>query len=420
MKGLKLEKNQFGLKVYCSKCKRQYNEKTISNCIHPLYQKYRLIVYEDGKPITKSLDTSDYEEALIQAIKIKKELRLGARIKPVIEKHDPNSLSIIQAANLYIDYRHGNGVLPQHEYKNRCSEETKKNIIFFINQFIQVLRDHHYNPDRVPFAQISDKHIGHWYKFITSHYGQGTWNTPLSYIRKWFNHMRTIQKVKMIDPLEGVSFKKKVNKITAISKEQFNAVIEAIESKDQYSYLGCKSKWKKNMHRDWLESGFKLALYTGLRNFELVSLTWKNVHHNSKTDTYMIICENFKVENLKGEAYKPKYIPCGPDLIELLTKLGLKELINTDYHIIDPNRTSNYDTMAKFISKAWSHYFKQAHPDTEPMPFKNLRKTYLSALNAAMGNDMIEFSSHSGMEVLEKHYLDPKKVAKRLNVKIFD
>ena len=174
------------------------------------------------------------------------------------------------------------------------------------------------------------------------------------------------------------------------------------------------------MHRDWLETAFKIGLYTGLRNAELISLTWKNVHYNEKTKTYMIISDNFKVEKMTGQKYKPKYVPCGPDLIKVLKEIGMDNLIDTDYHLIAPRREHANKSMITFMSKAWTHYFKQALPEVEPLPFKTLRKTYLSALNKAMGKDMIEFSSHSGMEVLEKHYLDPKKVAKGLDVKVFE
>ena len=420
MRALKLVKNKYGIKVYCSTCRKQFTSTTIRKCNHPIDQSYRFISYTGNKQTTLLLKSRDFDDALIEAIQMKREIKEGAKLNeqtPLL--HDPNAITVAKAANLYIAYKHGEGVLPQHEHKNRSGDTHKKALVHYIKQFIQVMEDNNFKTHKMPFSQISDKQIGYWYKFIMNHYGEGTWSTPITHIRPWFKHMRIIEKVKMIDPLEGVSFKKKVNTIVAITSEQFYGVIDAIENKDKYDWIGCAGKSKKNMHRDWLSTAFKFGLFTGLRNAELVSLTWKDVHYNKKTDTYMIVTDNIKVENLTGKKYKPKYVPCGPDLMEVLDELGLEHLINSDYHLISPHRDANHKTMSIFISKAWTHYFKQAFPETPPMQFKNLRKTYLSALNSALGNDMIEFSSHSDMEVLDKHYLDPKKVAKGLTMKVF-
>ena len=68
---------------------------------------------------------------------------------------------------------------------------------------------------------------------------------------------------------------------------------------------------------------------------------------------------------------------------------------------------------------AFSHYFKQAFPDVPHKTLKMLRKTYLGHLNKAVGDDVIKFSSHSKVRVLDKHYLDKKITAKGLDMKMF-
>ena len=50
---------------------------------------------------------------------------------------------------------------------------------------------------------------------------------------------------------------------------------------------------------------------------------------------------------------------------------------------------------------------------------KSLRKTYMTFLNKAAGDDMIELSSHSDMKTLNKHYIDPKIVTKGAGIKFF-
>jgi hypothetical protein len=48
-----------------------------------------------------------------------------------------------------------------------------------------------------------------------------------------------------------------------------------------------------------------------------------------------------------------------------------------------------------------------------------LRKTYLSYLTKAVGVNVIRFSSHSKVRVLDKHCLDKKITAKGLEMKMF-
>ena len=68
------------------------------------------------------------------------------------------------------------------------------------------------------------------------------------------------------------------------------------------------------------------------------------------------------------------------------------------------------------MTGGFSHYFKQAFPNRK---HKRLRKTYLSYLGKQVGDEVVHFSSHSGVKVLEKHYFDMKLVTKGLEVKMF-
>jgi hypothetical protein len=72
------------------------------------------------------------------------------------------------------------------------------------------------------------------------------------------------------------------------------------------------------------------------------------------------------------------------------------------------------------LTKGFSHYYKQAFPDNKVKTLKVLRKTYLSYLIRGLGDDVVHFSSHSGVKVLEDHYFDKKLVAKGLKMKIFN
>ena len=46
------------------------------------------------------------------------------------------------------------------------------------------------------------------------------------------------------------------------------------------------------------------------------------------------------------------------------------------------------------LSKSFTNFYKQAYPEAKPKTFKILRKTYMSYLNKAVGDDSIQSNSH--------------------------
>ena len=189
--------------------------------------------------------------------------------------------------------------------------------------------------------------------------------------------------------------------------------------KSSYEQLQGKRRERKNHYRPYLINGFKLALYTGLRLEELISLSWKNVGYSEKLDCLIITTDNLKVQRITGRKYKKKEVPVGPDLMELLSELGYENIMESDAYILHPNRAASFDTMMSNLSKGFSHFYKQAFPEKELITFKILRKTYLSYLNKAVGEKTIELSSPGSMKTLTTHYIDAEVVAKGLTMKIF-
>ena len=72
--GLELHKNQFGLRVYCTSCDRNFNEKSIVNCNHTDKQSYKSIVYYDNRTKVKHHGVKSYQDAILQAIQFKKDV----------------------------------------------------------------------------------------------------------------------------------------------------------------------------------------------------------------------------------------------------------------------------------------------------------------------------------------------------------
>ncbi|WP_438712147.1 hypothetical protein ACSTS3_06910 [Aquimarina muelleri] len=63
------------------------------------------------------------------------------------------------------------------------------------------------------------------------------------------------------------------------------------------------------------------------------------------------------------------------------------------------------------MTNGFSFFYNQLNMDRS-LQFKCLRKTYLTYLDLAMKGDSKLLFSHSNDEVLQKHYIDQKIVAK--------
>lgn len=416
MKGLRLEKNKYGLRVYCTICKRNYNYNGLVDCNHPSNQGYKSIVCLGNKTKVKHHKTNDYEEALVMAITFKKETKSNISIDSKIEK--PTIPSITQAAEKYLNYKKGIGVF---EFEKReFDKDYLKGVRFYINQFIEVLEKNGYKTSSMPVTSIEGIHLNYWWSHIKEHYNSPwSMNASLRTLRTWLTHIIDHERLNMRNPFKDVKSQPTDTKIEAISKEEFEAVCKMVVEGFPFRYLGGNTHEKKNRYRTYLIDSFKLGLHTGLRREELVSLRWSNIKFNESSNSYIIVTNNLKVERMKNSSYKAKYIPVHKELYNILESLGWDALKNSELYIIEPFRKVQQQTMMDAISKGFSHYYKLAYPNRPSKQFKCLRKTYLSYLERSVGDNITLLSSHSQKDVLERHYLDPKVIAKGLDMEIF-
>lgn len=415
---LKILKNRYGLRLYCTKCYKQFNhDNTV--CNHDRYHHYKSIVTDGMRRRVKLHQTKDFDLALQYAIQFKKDVKNGVfKDKEKLDQVDVNEISILEAANMFIKFKKGDDV-PEH-LKQDLTEDYFKNLKATIQQLIDILRKNRVKVETLKIAELNDIHVGFWFKYIRDKYAETTLPSKLKSVNCFINHVINHLGVSMKNPFQKIAVETPVYNTRAITKEEFEGVIDAINTKSPYQQLGGLRKEIKNHYRPYLKDGLKLALYTGLRREELVTLSWNDIGYSEKNRCLMLVVDNLKVERFTGKKYKKKFIPIGPDLELLLYELGLEDLKGSDLFILEPNRKIKYTTMMAALSKGFSHYYKQAFPEFKPAKFKILRKTYLSYLNKSAGDDMIELSSHGGMKVLNTHYLDAEIVAKGLSVKIFE
>lgn len=419
MKHLELKQNDYGLRVFCPKCNNKWNYDKLHKCKHFSQQKYKQYIYHNGKTRVRTYETRDYDMALIEAIDFKRKVKNG--INDYSNSSIPpnnDDLSVIDSAEKYIQYKNGIGV---YEFeKKEYDKDYLSSITLYIQQFVDVMRKHKYHLETMPVSSINREHVDLWWRYVKKRY-ESPWSqhATLRAMRAWINHAINYQEIAMRNPFKDVKVPTPNAKIVTITKKEFDSLCSAVNTASPYALVGVKKIFKKNRYRDYLIDAFKLALYTGLRREELVSLKWSDIYQEEHTQGYLITTENLKVERITGQSYKPKFIPIYGQLEELLINLGWRENENSNKHILVPKRNIRAQTIMDALTKAFSHYYSKAYPDSPVKQFKSLRKTYLSYLEKYVGKEAIHLSSHGDNAVLEKHYVNPKIVAKGYDMKIF-
>jgi integrase len=416
MKKISLPKNHLtGLKIYCNKCKR-YNPR----CRHIEELLYRLVVHIPGSKNSvksKSLLSRNYEDAVKESMDIIKELKSND-YRDLTTNNESKEYTMIGAILKYNQYLSGKYEL-KHLIK-KVSEGHRKESVRFIKLFCNVLKSHH-NLETMRVRDVSVKDVSRFYESMESHYAPRTFNKCMISLKSFFNFLIEIEKVEMKNPFSVYNSKSVLSTLNeTITKEEFEKILDCIDSSDSLLKLGGKGE-VKNMYRDYLKLGFKLFLLTGGRREEVVDLRWSDIYYSG--DTYFFMIKNKKVErNQNIDGNFNKYIPINSDLLDLLNEMGFEDKKTSNDFILCSDRKESHLTIMNTLSKSFSFY-KDKAGITKNISLKHLRKTYISWVNQVMGNDTGKLTSHSTDKVLIDHYLDQtilNTIQKgMLNIKVF-
>jgi integrase len=414
---LKLPKNPYkGIKIYCHKCKRD----NPTNCNHYDVQKYKVRIHIAGtanKKVTKVLKSKVYAEAVKEAIIFEDEIKAN-NFKKVVATPNGNNYSIMNAVIRYNQYLSGNYEYSQ--FVKEVSDAHRKECIRFCRFFCNVMKDS-MDITKTRIADVNKKDVAKFYTWVDYHYKSGkTFNKCLNALKMFFKFLIDIEDVKMKNPFEGYTSRSEPRKkIVTLNKNEFEAIINAVDTFDSKIKLGGRGE-VKNMYRPYLKDAFKLFLFTGCRREEVVRLKWSDIYTSANGVEFFQI-ENIKVVRQTDNDYL-KYIPINADLNDLLINLGYHQKKGLNDFILEPIRKESITTIMNTLSKAFTHYKKQTRI-TKDISLKNLRKTYISWVYAVMHKDTGALTSHSTHEILEKHYIDPTILGKievaALGVKIF-
>jgi integrase len=394
------KKSHKGLKIFCKVC-RINNPK----CNHNNELSFRVIIKVPGgggSVRTKMLSATTYDDAVIESIEFKKELISNNYevIKPELDKG--NDFSVVGAILKYNQYLRGDTEYA-HIRKN-VSKDYVKEVISYCRLFVLDLKSRH-NIEVMRIVDVSKKDVSVFYASLKTKYAPKTFNKCMNYIKGFFDFLIKEEDVKMKNPFENfVSLSVPKSTIETITKKEFNAILDAVDSYTPLIKSGNNGE-RKNMYFPWLKNGYKLFLLTGGRREEIVNLKWSDIFV-SQSGVKFFMFSNLKVERINNSKNIPKkYVPINADLEELLIEMGMGRMNPKDY-ILFPERNCTDRIIIDRLSRSFTHYKKGAGIEKN-VTLKNLRKTYITWVNQAMGKETGVLTSHSTNEVLENYYLDP-------------
>jgi len=451
MKKKKLPQNKLGgLFVYCSDCNKYFSflyrnvkldsgntvrrealcgrtKRNYSSCKSIDKHKYKIRVHvpgTQGGKISRTLSSETYDEAIAEAIQTKKDLLLGIAKTNQAETQKDRSPYLIEAEVTYLDYIQNIDV-PEHKKKKRGIKHIK-DVQSGLRKFNEALARHKINKKIVLFSSIGEKHVGYFHNYLRNVKGHSprTYNRIMGYLKTFFKWAIKHYKLQLENPFEEVTSLAVTSTVNTISSTEFRTLLDKIIPENGIAYEGKKKVFKRNRYRPWLKTAFRLALHSGGRREEVISMKWNMIRFINGEPAYFEV-PNLKVERAKGEGFNenvpPKIIPITKSLLDLLFELGYRDNVNKDQYVLEIGRDKVSDLgLMEMLSKGFSHFYNQLDTGKE-LKFSDLRNTYLTYLNLVMGGDTRKLSSHASEEVLERHYIDKTVISKAIrNFEIFE
>ncbi len=416
-----------GLFVYCQKCQRLIDnricgkpKKRLSTCKDTNKHMFKAIVTIPGtngsKRKTKTFRTKDVQEATRLKQDFENELKRANyqsadTLTPELEIQKPQLM--IDCMSMYLSYLNNEGVAA-HKVKIRTQSHIK-DIERFFRYFCLSLKDNNIDHTIITIHQVNEKAVALLHNYIVDvlQYKNKTYNKFMGAMRQFINWLIVKRDYDLKNHFVGVTRRSEVIDKTIISKTEFNKLLSVVDAKKGIKEYSTGER--KNLYRPWLKHAFRLALQTGLRREEFMSIKFSDIVLDENGNMLFVKIENFKVNRKNGvsgtENATMKHIPITRALKELLLELDYNNNIGSDKYIIGTDDKTTLKTRIDVVSKAFTHYWQFTGYEKKAQ-LKHLRKTYLTALVQQFGEKANLISSHSGIEVLKKHYVNDQELIK--------
>jgi integrase len=388
--------------------------KRVSSCTDLDKHKYKMMVYIPGKSDqykSKLLSATTGDDAILEAIAFREELKANHYSTTLKVTKTTAPRTIIEGIAYYISYLN-NETPHEQEHKER-TKGHKNEVDRYFRYFVDYLEHIGLLPVILPIEAINKDVVGSLKTYLldTKGYAPKTYNKYISIMRIFIEFMINEFDLKMKNPFKGFARLKVDKRINTIANDEFHDLLKIITPENGWEIL---KKQRKNRYKPWLKDAILLTLLTGRRREETVKMKFNGIIENEKGEPVSIGIEDFKVNRSgrvsKKESVKTVYVPVIAPLKKLLYKLGYEKNKGKDMYILASGETMERETIMDFMSKAFTHYYKQLNTGKE-VKLYDLRKTYISHLYAKHGEKARMITKHSGEDVMLNHYIDERIVA---------
>lgn len=424
-----------GLFAYCQKCQRIIDNricgttrKRLSTCKNTEQHMFKAIVAIPGtdgtKRKTRTFRTRDIQEATrlkYEFVNELEELNYQNSNELNSKKVESKPSLLIDCMAMYIGYLNNVGV-EAHKVKVR-SKAHIKDVERYFKYFCLSLKHNGIDHTLVSIDQVSEKAVAmiHSYALNELNYKSKTYNKLFGGLRQFISWLIVDKKYDITNHFVGVSRRTVIIDKTIVTKDEFDNLLSVIKEENGLKTLNTGER--KNLYRDWLNHAFRLALETGLRREEFMSIKFNDIILDNKNKPQFIKIENFKVNRINGvsgtEDASMKYVPITKGLCSLIKELCVQEKETSNDYLIANNESTSLKTRIDVVSKAFTHFWTFTKSEKNAQ-LKHLRKTYLTALVKQYGEKANILSSHSGIEVMKKHYINEQSLLNSIdNFSIF-
>lgn len=403
-----------GIKIKCLKCKWQLGKgkcyenkektKSIHRCVNKDQHKYNLVVCIPNSKSRrmKIIHTRDFESALVEMKLFREELKINKYQKSELSHFEIQRTTFFALATEYLDTL--SGINTRAQLIRKRSENHINDNRRVIERFGLSLNSKGYNLEILDLKDVTDAEVEIFHYYLLEELGLGktTYNRYFIIMKAFFNWVIKVKEYRVSNPFAHAQLTFTSKEKTIITKIEFQKLIEAVTYENGFTN---KHNESRNYYRAWLPYAFRLGLETGTRAEELVELKWSDI----------LELENgikvFKIQNLKVNRIQTgedmgrniRYIPITKGLNALLIELGLKANEGKNSYVLERELNHSTKYMMQIISRAFGHFISKA--STRKIEFKDLRKTYITKLTMALGDDAKMYTGHANNEIIKQHYL---------------
>lgn len=426
-----------GFKIRCTECdtyvtkKCLKNQRDLSACCHPEKLEYRSVIHlpntQHGRRV-KTHETTNLNEAIIEHLKFREEVKSGEEEKPekkieapIASEQTPiKSVVENEAPHLFTEWAAGFVAYMQDvDVPNHLKQDLSKDYLEEIDREMKrmcVCLAGQVDIKSFTMQSLDDTTVGHVCDYLidVKKYANRTFNKHMTTYTMFYNWWQKKTQRNGENFFEKVKHKKtELNPETIETVEEFESLIAQITPENGIIINQGQRKQKRSLYRPYLEKAFRIGLESGVRRENLVYLKTSDIIEDDSGPVVLRI-ENLKVNNIlhikNASDKKLIYVPLTASLKKLIIA-DYREYKKTeiDRYLVAPE-AENRGQMADDISRAFSHYYRQLNTGKE-LKFGSLRKKYITEMEIFTGGRAEEVTGHSNDRVL-RHYRVPQLIAK--------